>query len=265
MPSTATSAVSEQWLLERYRRRGDETAREELVRRMMPLVRRVATAYHARGHEDDLLQVAWMGLVKAIDRYDPSYGSPLRTYAIPTMYGEVRRYLRDHSWAVRVPRPLQERVLVVTKAVDRLTARDGRPPTAQQVADELDMSLEDALEALQAGSAYAATSLEAPAGRTEDGDRTVADTVGYDDDRLELAEEVAALRDLRDVLDERDRTVLYLRFCRDMTQTEIADRIGCSQMQVSRILRRALGRLNERANQAPPALRQRRSSEPVLA
>lgn len=257
MPPSATSTISEQWLLERYRREHDAAAREELMRRMMPLVRRVAGAYHARGHEDDLLQVAWLGLVKAIDRYDPAFGSPLRTYAIPTMYGEVRRYLRDHSWAVRVPRPLQERVLAVTKAVDGLTARDGRAPTPQQVADELGIDLEEALEALQAGSAYAATSLDAPAGRLDDGDRTVADTIGYEDERLDRAEEVAALRDLRDVLDERDRRVLYLRFVEDLTQTEIARRVGCSQMQVSRILRRALARLGERANRPPQVLERR--------
>jgi RNA polymerase sigma-B factor len=246
LPETHTP--SESWLLDRYRRHGDEAAREELMRRMTPLVRRVATAYNARGHEDDLVQVAWMGLVKAIDRYDPSFGSPLRTYAIPTMYGEVRRYLRDHSWAMRVPRPLQERVLAVTKAVDRLTRRDGRAPNPQMVADELDLELEEVLEALQAGSAYTATSLEAPAGGSDDGGtRQVQDVIGYDDERLDLAEDAAALRDLRDVLDERDRTVIYLRFYEDLTQTEIAARVGCSQMQVSRILRRALGRLKERA------------------
>jgi RNA polymerase sigma-B factor len=260
MPTSATAAVSEQWLLQRYRRHGDEAARDELVRRMFPLVRRVAGAYHARGHEDDLMQVAWLGLVKAIDRYDASFGTPLRTYAIPTMYGEVRRYLRDHSWAVRVPRPLQERVLAVTKAVERLTADEGRSPTPQRIADQLGMELEDVLEALQAGSAYSATSLDAPAGRVEDGDRTVADTVGAEDERLTLAEEVADLRDLRDLLDERDRHALYLRFVCDMTQTEIAGELGCSQMQVSRILRRALSRLSERANQAPPQLER----EPAL-
>ena len=164
---------------------------------MLPLVRRVAGAYHARGHEDDLMQVAWLGLIKAIDRYDPRFGSTLRTYAIPTMYGEVRRYLRDHSWAIRVPRPLQERVLAVTKAVERFTAEEGRSPTAQQLAERLGMDLEEVLEALQAGSAYSATSLDAPAGRIEDGDRTIADTVGAEDERLTLAEEVADLRDLR--------------------------------------------------------------------
>jgi RNA polymerase sigma-B factor len=262
MPQPATSPISEQWLLERYRTQGDRSARDELVQRMTPLVRRVAGAYHAHGHEDDLMQVAWLGLVKAIDRYDPSFGTPLRTYAIPTMYGEVRRYLRDHSWAVRVPRPLQERVLIVTKAVDRLTAREGRAPTAQQVADEIGLDLEETLEALQAGSAYAASSLDAPAGRPDDGgDRTVADTIGYDDERLDRAEDVAALHDLRDVLDERDRKVLYLRFVCDRTQTEIAGEIGCSQMQVSRILRRALARLAERAD-ADSAVDER---QPVLA
>jgi RNA polymerase sigma-B factor len=246
--SPVAPQVSEQWLLDRYRRHNDLAAREELMRRMAPLVRRVATAYNARGHEDDLHQVAWLGLTKAVDRFDPSFGVPLRTYAIPTMYGEVRRYLRDHSWAMRVPRPLQERVLNVTKTVDRLSARDGRSPTPQAIADELGMDLEEVLEALQAGSAYAATSLEAPAGRLDDGERTVADTVGYDDERLDLAEQVADLRELRDVLDERDRKVLYLRFVEDMTQTEIAQQIGCSQMQVSRILRKALTRLSEKAN-----------------
>jgi RNA polymerase sigma-B factor len=251
--SPVPTQVSEQWLLDRYRRHHDLAAREELMRRMAPLVRRVATAYNARGHEDDLHQVAWLGLTKAVDRFDPSFGVPLRTYAIPTMYGEVRRYLRDHSWAMRVPRPLQERVLTVTKTVDRLVARDGRSPTPQAIADELQMDLEEVLEALQAGSAYAATSLEAPAGRLDDGERTVADTVGYDDERLDLAEELADLRELRDLLDGRDRKVLYLRFVEDMTQTEIAERIGCSQMQVSRILRKALSRLSEKANRERPA------------
>jgi RNA polymerase sigma-B factor len=254
--SPVATQVSEQWLLDRYRRHHDLAAREELMRRMAPLVRRVATAYNARGHEDDLHQVAWLGLTKAVDRFDPSFGVPLRTYAIPTMYGEVRRYLRDHSWAMRVPRPLQERVLNVTKTVDRLSARDGRSPTPQAIADELQMDLEEVLEALQAGAAYAATSLDAPAGRLDDGERTVADTIGYDDDRLDMAEQVADLRELRDVLDERDRRVLYLRFVEDMTQTEIAQQIGCSQMQVSRILRKALTRLSEKAN--------RESAAPVL-
>src|SRR3954470_5103267 len=153
-PTTLPNGPSETWLLERYKRDGDTGAREELMRRMLPLVHRVATAYGARGHADDLEQVAALGLVKAIDRYDPAFGVPLRTYAIPTMFGEVRRYLRDHAWALRVPRPLQERVLKVTKAVERLTTLHGRSPVPQQVADEVGCTLEEALEALQAGSAY---------------------------------------------------------------------------------------------------------------
>ena len=241
---------SEAWLLARYHRSRDPEAREELVRRMMPLVRRVATSYGARGHGDDLEQVAALGLFKAIERYDPAFGVPLRTYAIPTMFGEVRRYLRDHAWAVRVPRPLQERVLEATKAVERLSAREGHAPTPAEVAEELGCELEDALEALQAGSAYSAISLDAPAGALDDGERTLGDTIGYEDDRIERAEDVAALRSLRGVLDDRDREVLYLRFVEDLTQTEIAKRIGVSQMQVSRLIRRALQRLGDRANAA---------------
>ena len=240
--------ISEAWLLERYRRHGDPTAREELVRRMLPLVHRVATAYGARGHADDLEQAAALGLVKAIDRYDPAFGVPLRTYAIPTMFGEVRRYLRDHAWALRVPRPLQERVLKVTKAVEKLTAAHGRSPVPQEVADEVGCTLEEVLEALQAGEAFTATSLHAPAGGGDDGERTVGDAIGFDDERLERAEEVAALRSLRGVLDDRERRILYLRFVEERTQTEIAREIGVSQMQVSRLIRRALARLQAQAN-----------------
>src|SRR4051812_9456608 len=158
------------------------------------------------------------------------------------MFGEVRRYLRDHAWAVRVPRPLQERVLEATKAVERLSARHGRSPTPDQVAEEMGCDLEGTLEALQAGSAYSSVSLDAPAGVLDDGERTLGDTIGYEDERLERAEQVADLRDLRDVLDERDRHILYLRFVEDLTQTEIAKRVGVSQMQVSRLIRRALRR-----------------------
>src|SRR3954471_1745798 len=166
--TTSSHDPSEAWLLARYQRHHDVSAREELVRRMMPLVRRVATSYGARSHGDDLEQVAALGLVKAIERYDAAFGVPLRTYAIPTMFGEVRRYLRDHAWAVRVPRPLQERVLEVTKAVERLSASAGQSPTPDQVAEEIGCTLEEALEALQAGGAYSSVSLDAPASSLDD-------------------------------------------------------------------------------------------------
>src|SRR3954463_16241434 len=249
-PTALPNGPSETWLLERYKRNGDTGAREELMRRMMPLVHRIATAYGARGHADDLEQVAALGLVKAIDRYAPSSGVPLRTYAIPTMFGEGRRYLRDHAWAMRVPRPLQERVLEITKATERLSATHGRSPTPQELAEELDCTIEEVLEGLQAGSAYTAVSLESPMGGGDEPDRTLADTIGYDDDRIDRAEQVAALRSLRGVLDDRDRQVLYLRFVEDLTQTEIARRVGVSQMQVSRLIRRSLSRLQERLEAA---------------
>src|SRR4051812_8595130 len=136
MAAEPVTEPSEAWLLERYQRFGDIGARDQLVRRMMPLVRRVATSYGARGHGDDLEQVAALGLVKAIERYDAGFGVPLRTYAVPTMFGEVRRYLRDHAWSLRVPRPLQERVLETTKAVERLSAQHGRAPTPSEVSEE---------------------------------------------------------------------------------------------------------------------------------
>jgi RNA polymerase sigma-B factor len=240
--------VSEQWLLRRYRRHGDRAAREELVRRLAPLVRHVAGAYNAHGHGDDLRQVAFLGLTKAIDHYDPRYGVPLRSYAVPTMHGEVRRYLRDHSWAVHLARPLKERVLAVTRCSERLAAHDGRSPPPQRIADELELELEDVLEAMQAASAYSAASLEAPtAGSDGEAGAVVGDTLGYQDAGFDRAEELAVLSDLSPSLGAGERRVLYLRFVRDLTQTEIAREIGCSQMQVSRLLRRSLDRLSARA------------------
>jgi RNA polymerase sigma-B factor len=244
------SCPSERWLLTRYKRCGDPAAREELTRRMLPLARKIALSYGARGHGDDLQQVAALGLVKAIDRYDPTYGVSLRTYAIPTMSGEVRRYLRDHAWSVHVPRPLKDRALAITKATRRLSATTGRTPTADELAAELDCSVEDVLEGLQVGTAYTATSLYARAGSPDDNEHTLADVLGAEDHRLHQVEQVAVLRSLRDVLDDRDRAVLYLRFVEDLTQTAIAERVGISQMHVSRIVRRSLDRLSQRLEAA---------------
>jgi RNA polymerase sigma-B factor len=248
----ATDTVSEQWLLNRYRGAGDRAARERLVSEMMPLVRRVASGYGHPRHQEDLVQAACLGLVKAIDRWDPGRGHALRSYAIPTMHGEVRRWLRDHSWAIHVPRPLQEQVLAVTRATSELRGRDGHTPTAAQIAAHLQMGLEHVLEAIQAGRAYGAASLDAPLNGDPDAG-TLADVLGGDDDKLHQAEQLATLRTLRDLLDDRDREILRLRFVDDLTQTQIADEIGCSQMQVSRLLRRALDRLSERATAEPIA------------
>ena len=249
MPKTPPDP-SERWLLARYKRCGDVAAREELTRRMLPLARKIALAYGSRWHHDDLQQAAALGLVKAIDRYDPTYGVSLRSYAIPTMSGEVRRYLRDHGWSMHVPRALKERALAITKATHRLSASSGRAPTADELAAELGCSVEEILEGLEAGDAYTATSLDAHAPTGDGHDHTIADVLGMDDHRLDQVEQVVALRSLRDVLNDRDRTVLYLRFVEDLTQTAIAERVGVSQMHVSRILRQCLHRLSERLETA---------------
>jgi RNA polymerase sigma-B factor len=249
MPKPQT-APSEAWLLARYKRCGDRAAREELTRRMLPLIQQIARTYGSRAHRDDVEQVAALGLVKAIERYDPAYGVPLRSYAIPTMSGEVRRYLRDHSWSVHMPRRLQERVLAITKATARLSAATGRTPTADALATELDCTLDEVLEGQRAEAAYTAASLHASVGNSEDGERNVADMLGAEDERFQLAERAASLRALRDVLDDRERAVFYLRFVEDLTQTAVGERIGVSQMHVSRIVRRSLDRLRERLGSA---------------
>jgi RNA polymerase sigma-B factor len=242
--------VTERWLLERYRRHGDLVARERLIQAMLPLVQSIASRYRHPRHEEDLFQAAALGLTKAIERFDPSRGVELRSSAIPTMHGEVRRWLRDNAWSVHMPRPLQERVLGVTGATERLASKHGRAPTARQVAAELEMDLEDVLEALQAGRAYAAASLQAPVDR-EGGAATLADMMGEEDRHLARAEQMAMLARARGVLDEHELEVMWLRFVVDLTQSEIARRVGCSQMQVSRILRRSLDRLASAVERPP--------------
>jgi RNA polymerase sigma-B factor len=253
--ATTTATISERWLLRRYRRHGDLAAREQLVAALMPLVHSIVSRYHHPRHEEDLTQAASLGLVKAIDRFDESHGVELRSYAIPTMHGEVRRWLRDNAWSVHMPRPLQERVLAVTAATERLVSRHGRSPSAEQIAAELDLSLEDVLEALQAGRAYGAKSLDTPLGDDADGS-TLAEVIGGDDVRLERAEAIATLSRLRRLVSDEEREVLRLRFVEDQTQTQIAKQVGCSQMQVSRILRRTLDRLSAGAESGAEPMRE---------
>jgi RNA polymerase sigma-B factor len=228
-------------LLRRYRD-GDRFAREQLVEEMMPLVHQLARRYPGKAPHDDLVQAGLFGLSKALKRFDMSQGSTLSSYAVPTMLGEMRRHLRDHTWSVRVPRGLQEDVLRVNRAVGELEATLGTSPTAQQVAERVGLELEQVVEALMAGRAYRASSMEERVGGEAD-DLTLADTLGEDDPELHRRELLVALRQARHVLDERERYVLHLRFAEDRTQTEIADRIGVSQMQVSRILRGLLTKL----------------------
>jgi RNA polymerase sigma-B factor len=231
-------------LLNRYHRHGDASSREELVERFLPLARQLARRYQ-RANEpiDDLVQVASLGLVKAIDRYDLERASAFSSYAVPTILGELKRYFRDSGWAVHVPRGMQERVMSLNQAISKLSLQMGRSPTASEVAAETGETPEAVLEAMEAAIAYDAVSLDTPrSGDQEEGD-TYADTMGVIDERFELVEYTSAIGPTMRALPERDRLVLKLRFEDDLTQLEIAERIGVSQMHVSRLIRRALKRL----------------------
>ena len=227
-----------------YYEHGDPTAREELIRRTLPLARRLASRYARRGEPiDDLLQVASIGLIKSIDRFDPTLGLAFSSFAVPSILGELKRYFRDHGWAARVPRPVQERVLKVNAAVEALSRQNGRAPKPREVAAAIGESIEDVLEAMEAATAHSAVSLDAPLGNDDEGTMTYANSVGEVDRRLELVEDRTVVDATMHALPERERRILHLRFDEDLTQAEIAERIGVSQMHVSRLIRRALTRL----------------------
>jgi RNA polymerase sigma-B factor len=230
-------------LIDRFYRHGDQRARDQLIERFLPLARQLARRYHRASEPfDDLVQVASMGLVKAVDRFDPDRGVAFSSYAVPTILGELKRYFRDAGWSVHVPRGLQERVMQVDQAVRRLSVQLGRAPSVAEIAAAIQVPEEEVLEAMQASNAYDAVSLEAKRDPEGDGD-SFADTMGREDERFELVEFGASMQPTIDALPDRDRMVLKLRFVDDMTQSEIAERIGVSQMQVSRLIRRALARL----------------------
>jgi RNA polymerase sigma-B factor len=240
-------------LLRRYARaRDDDALLGQLVVRWMPLARQLARRY-ARTSEpfEDLLQVASIGLVKALKGYDPGRGKAFSSYAVPTIMGELKRHFRDRTWSVRMPRSLQELAMRVEDARDRLYAELGRGPSVAELARACETSEEEVLEALQAGDAYHATSLDAR--RDDDGDdgHTLGDTLGEADDGYRLAEHRALLRSVMSALSERDREILRLRFEEDLTQHEIARMVGVSQMQISRLLRRSLSTLRLAAERRP--------------
>jgi RNA polymerase sigma-B factor len=230
-------------LFRRYADGRDPSLREDLVRTYLPLARTIARRYDSpRVPHEDLVQVAAIGLMKAIERYDPDRGVAFSSYAVPTMVGEVQRHFRDHTWGVRPPRDLQERAQRVINVNRRLGAELGRPPTAGEIAAKLGISLEDVVEALQACDARDTTSLDRPRSAGDDRD-TLADTFGDEDPGFERVERAATVERLMRRLDEREREILRLRFHEDMTQAEIGERIGCSQMHVSRLLRAAIAKL----------------------
>jgi RNA polymerase sigma-B factor len=242
--STSRQVDSDE-LFRRWHLNRDEFARAQVIERYLPLARRLARRYvGTREPFDDLLQVASLGLVKAVDRFEPERGTAFSSFAVPTIVGELRRYFRDLGWAAHVPRGAQEMALAVERARATLTADHGISPTVEELAEHLEWSLEDVLTALEAGAAQHFVSLDAPTER--DGERsTLGDTLGRDDARLAALEERLAIASAAHSLTPRERRVLLLRFVDDRTQTQIAAQIGVSQMQVSRILSRSVRRLRE--------------------
>src|SRR3954470_21270593 len=231
-------------LFERYLARRDPVDRAALVERFLPLARQLARRYE-RPEEpfDDLFQVACVGLVKAIDRFDLSRDVAFSSYAVPTMLGEIKRYFRDRTWSVRVPRDLQELALRVDRKVTELSTDLRRQPTVTEIADAAGIDEEQVLEALEASGAYRATSLSLPRSNEDEAGETLGDTIGTAEDGFGLAEDRATLEQLMRAITPREREVLRLRFDADYTQAEIGEVIGVSQMQVSRIIRQSLARL----------------------
>jgi RNA polymerase sigma-B factor len=255
----ADRARADRRLFMRFVDERDPVDRDTIVERFLPLARQLAARYQ-RPEEpfDDVYQVACFGLVKAVDRFDIERGVAFSSYAVPTIMGEIKRHFRDRTWAVRVPRDLQELALRVDRVVSDLTRELGRAPSVDEVALAVDAETEEVLEAMQASSAYRATSLETPraGGDNEPGD-TLGDSVGLVDDGFNRAEQRAVLHALMRSLTPREREVVRLRFEEDLTQAAIGERIGVSQMQVSRVLRQAIARLRtlaraDAAAGAPP-------------
>jgi RNA polymerase sigma-B factor len=200
---------------------------------------------------EDLKQVAAIGLIKAIDRFDPSRGVPFSSYAVPTMQGELRRYFRDFTWAVRPPRDLQERAIRVMRERDSLTSTLGRSPTPVELAERMGVTAEEVVEASTAACARTSDSLDRPASVGDDDGDSLGERIGIEDSGYRAAEAAATLDHLLARLSDRERLALYLRFHEDLTQAEIGKRIGCSQMHVSRILRTAISQLAEQPPVTP--------------
>lgn len=233
----------EQQRFRKLRETGDPALRDRLVEDNLWIARHAARRFAGRGEPaDDLLQVASLALVKAVDRFDPELSVRFTTFAMPTIVGELRRHFRDRTWSMRVSRRLKDLHLELRAASEELTHSLGRPPSLAELADVLDVTVEDVLEAMEAGAAYRSTSLDAgPVGS----DAPESYVPGVDDEDLRIAPERLSVRESLENLPQRDRRVVYLRFYLGMTQSEIAEEIGVSQVHVSRILRSALARMGD--------------------
>jgi RNA polymerase sigma-B factor len=239
----------EQELLRRYHEEGDRDARGLLIEQMMPLVRSLARRYANRGESlDDLEQVGFVGLIKAVDRFDISRELRFSTFAVPTILGEIKRHFRDRTWSVRVSRSIQELNAKVTKEADRLSAKLGRSPTVEEIAEAAGSTVELVLEALQGARAYSTVPLDEPIGEDDE----PASRLGDVDPNFARAEDRVEIGRGLDALERREQTIVTLRFVQGLTQREIADHVGISQMHVSRLLRRSLERMGDRVGRPEP-------------
>ena len=242
-------AQEDRRLLVRYHREGDPAAREQLVTRFLPLARQLARRYQRGGEQlDDLIQVASLGLLKAIDRFDPARETAFSSFAVPTILGELKRHFRDKGWSVRVPRDLQELAVKIDRVGDEMSRELGRAPTPAELAERTGTTLEQVLEAREASAAYRAVSLDRPRSEDDEEGDSFADAFGVVDPGFGLAEDAHQPLDGRRVLSDREREVLRLRFEEDLTQSEIGQRVGVSQMHVSRLIRQSIARLRDEAD-----------------
>jgi len=233
-------------LLRRYHEEGDLQARERLIEEHMSLVRSLARRYSYRGEPlDDLVQIGAIGLINAIDRFDLERGVELTTYATPNIIGEIKRHFRDKGWSVRVPRGLQELSVRLSRLIEQLTVQLGRSPTIPDLAEAAGVEEEQVLEALESGRAYTPLSLSGGGGAGDDGDLDLLEALGTEEHRYEISEDRAVLAPGFRALDDRERTILQLRFFDDLPQSQIAQRVGISQMHVSRLIRRSLATIRE--------------------
>jgi RNA polymerase sigma-B factor len=238
--------IDDKILLRRYHEGGDLQAREQLIEQYMSLVRSLARRYSYRGEQlEDLVQIGAIGLIKAIDRFDLERGVELTTYATPNIIGEIKRHFRDKGWSVRVPRGLQELNVQLSRLVEQLTVQLSRSPTIPELAKAAGVEEEEVLEALESGRAYTSLSLSVGGGGGDDDDLDPLESLGTEEHQYEVSEDRAVLAPGFKVLDERERKILQLRFFDGLTQSQIAQQVGISQMHVSRLIRRSLEKIRE--------------------